>query len=114
MVFSCSWAVYYTICASKYPPSQWVTQCGAIPWDDEYISDKCHMWRYGEDLKPVWGSGSKGTLEQRMLSGSGGGGAGDIIEFAASVFAYNWRAVTGVGAFNDPVCAYAVQCHADS
>ncbi len=45
MVFSCSWAVYFTDCAARYPPAQWVEQCGAIPWDDDYINDKCHMWR---------------------------------------------------------------------
>ena len=101
MVFSCSWAVYFTICAAKYPPGQvmanscnpmdnpycsckltrqhdgqWVEKCGAIPWEDNYISDNCHMWRYGEDLAPVWGSGSKGELERRILSGGGGSGVG--------------------------------------
>ena len=45
MVFSCSWAVYFTDCAARYPPAQWIEQCGAIPWDDDYINDKCHMWR---------------------------------------------------------------------
>ena len=39
MVFSCSWAVYFTDCAARYPPAQWVEQCGAIPWDDDYINE---------------------------------------------------------------------------
>ena len=60
------------------------------------------MWRYGQDLSPVWGSGTKGSIETRILSGSGRSGVGDIIEFASGIFAYNWRAVTGPGAFNDP------------
>ena len=51
----------------------------------------------GEDLAPIWGEGAKGSLEKNMLSGGGGSGVGDIIEFASSVFAYNWRAVTGPG-----------------
>ena len=102
MVFSCSWAVYFTICAAKYPVGEWEEQCGRIPWEDDYISDKCHMWRYGEDLAPIWGGGAKDTVTKRILSGSGGSGVGDIIEFASSVFAYNWRSVTGPGAFNDP------------
>ena len=29
-----------------------------------------------------------------MLSGGGGSGVGDIIEFASGIFAYNWRAHT--------------------
>ena len=126
MVFSCSWAVYFTDCAARYPPAQWIEQCGAIPWDDDYINDKvraravtacrrhepadesrlrlqtlgcavtcaawlqCHMWRYGDDLKPVWGVGAKGGVHA-VLSGGGGGGVGDIIEFASGIFAYNWR-----------------------
>eukprot|EP00035_Acanthoeca_spectabilis_P014665 m.284041 g.284041 ORF g.284041 m.284041 type:complete len:457 (-) comp16193_c0_seq1:40-1410(-) len=97
MVFSCSWAVYFAICAAKYPPSEWETQCGTIPWDDHYIARKCHMWRYGEDLSPIWGTG-KGTL----MNGGGGSGVGDIISFASSVWANQWRAVSEVGAFNDP------------
>ena len=111
MVFSCSWAVYFTICAAKYSPDRWVEQCGAIPWDNNYIQNKCHMWRYGEDLSPVWGAGSRGSLAKRVLSGGGGSGVGDIIEFASSIFAYNWRAVTGPGAFNDVSPAAATTLH---
>jgi|EP01049_Picozoa_sp_SAG25_P005957 hypothetical protein len=43
MVFSCSWAVYFTMCAAKYPPGEWEERCGPIPWDNHYIADKCHM-----------------------------------------------------------------------
>jgi len=50
IVFSCSWPVYFTICAAKFPPSQWAANCGNIPWDNQYIAQKCHMWRYGADL----------------------------------------------------------------
>ena len=39
-----------------------------MPWTDQYIADKCHMWRYGEDLAPIWtgkfrhpGTGGSGT-----------------------------------------------------
>ena len=58
--------------------------------------------RYGEDLAPIWGSGNKDSVATRLLSGGGKSGVGDIIEFASGIFAYNWRAVTGPGAFNDP------------
>jgi alpha-galactosidase len=102
MVFSCSWAVYWTSCAVKHPPTEWETQCGTVPWERDVISDSCHLWRYGEDLHPRWGDGAKAPMTQRVLSGTGGGGIGDIIEFASSIFAYNWREVTGPGAFNDP------------
>lgn len=45
-----------------------------------------------------WCGLCKFTASPRLL----GGKVGDIIEFASSIFAYNWRAVTGPGAFNDP------------
>jgi hypothetical protein len=77
-------------------------ECGAIPWENDYVNDKCHMWRYGSDLSPVWGSGNKNDVATRILSGGGRSGVGDVIEFASGIFAYNWRAVTGPGAFNDP------------
>lgn len=102
MVFSCSWAVYWSSCAVKHPPAEWETQCGAVPWEENQISDTCHLWRYGEDLKPTWGQGAKAPLTQRVLSGTGMGGVGDVIEYASSIFALNWRGVTGPGAFNDP------------
>jgi alpha-galactosidase len=102
MVFSCSWAVYFTECTSDYPPAQWEEQCGRVPWDDSIISDACHLWRYGEDLRPSWGEGADAPASKRLLSGTGGGGVGDVIEFASSIYAYNWRGVTGPGAFNDP------------
>lgn len=102
MVFSCSWAVYWTSCAAKYPPAEWASQCGDVPWEDNTIADACHLWRYGSDLQPYWGEGAAAPESQRILSGAGGRGVGDIIEFASSIFAYNWRAVTGPGATNDP------------
>ena len=95
MVFSCSWAVYFTICASKYRPSQWEAQCGAKPWKEQFIADKCHMWRYGADLYPVW-------TKNAGRPGSGGNGVGDVINFASSFWADQWRTVTAPGAFNDP------------
>jgi hypothetical protein len=52
MVFSCEWAVYYTMCVAKTG----VDKCGQIPWGNGFISDICHMWRYGVDLSPVWDS----------------------------------------------------------
>ena len=33
-------------------------------------------------------------MERNVLSGGGGSGVGDIIEFASGIFAYNWRAHT--------------------
>merc|ERR1719174_1410596 len=98
MVFSCSWAVYFTICAAHHPPAQWVSQCGPVPWTDHYIANKCHMWRYGEDLRPNWGSGNPNL----KWNGAGGGGVGDVIAYAASFWASSFRAVSGVGAFMDP------------
>jgi hypothetical protein len=128
MVFSCSWAVYFTSCAARYPPGEWVEQCGPVPWDNHYISDKCHMCkfrallsllstpdrvsdhactgRYGEDLAPVWSKPARARRGEPvgppLLSGEGGSGVGDIIEFASGIFSYNWRSVTGPGAFSDP------------
>jgi|EP01049_Picozoa_sp_SAG25_P005958 hypothetical protein len=51
------------------------------------------------DLSPVW---SEPRVGLPTVSGCGGRGVGDIIEFASGIFAYNWRAVSGHGAFNDP------------
>jgi hypothetical protein len=73
MVFSCSWAVYYTICVAK----DGADKCGQIPWEDGFISDICHMWRYGDDLAPVWDSPSQGY-------GSGGRGVKDVLQFAST------------------------------
>eukprot|EP01047_Picozoa_sp_COSAG01_P040981 COSAG01_NODE_3484_length_6019_cov_13.268750_3_plen_482_part_00 len=108
MVFSCSWAVYFTLCAAKYPPSLWEEQCGKIPWESQYIAEKCHMWRYGADLRPVWsdeahctGDATPATCNKNM-NGGGGGGVGDIINFASSIWASSWRSVATIGAFNDP------------
>ena len=102
MVFSCSWPCYYTICAQAYPMAEWEDKCGRIPWDDNILSDTCHMWRYGNDLYPFWGDGAYAPITTRVLSGQGKAGIGDIIEFASSVVAYNTRSVTGPGAYNDP------------
>ena len=98
MIFSCSWAVYFTECAARHPPSAWVSQCGPVPWTDHYIADKCHMWRYGDDLRPRWGTGNP----SQAWGGTGGGGVGDVIAYAASFWASSFRAVSGVGAFMDP------------
>jgi hypothetical protein len=73
-----------------------------VPWDDDIINEACHMWRYGSDLFPIWGDGAAAPVSKRLLSGMGGPGVGDVIEFASSIYAYNWREVTGTGAFNDP------------
>jgi hypothetical protein len=72
-------------------------QCGTFPWKDSFIADKCHMWRYGQDLDPIWGTG-----RPDMMNGGGSSGVGDIITFAGSLWANQWRAVTEKGAFNDP------------
>ena len=102
MVFSCSWAVYFTICAAGHPVAEWESACGRIPWDQDYINDKCHMWRYGQDLQPIWGEGSKAPATANLLSGHGGSGVGDVIEFASSIFAYNWRSETETPLFAMP------------
>ena len=96
VVLSCSWGVYFTICASKYPADQWEQQCGVIPWQNETISNICHMWRYGRDLRPTW------EVKQTYNPGSGNGGVGDVINYASTMFASTYRSITGVGAFNDP------------
>ena len=96
MVFSCSWAVYFTECAAKWPPTRWVEKCGKLPWEDHFIADKCHMWRYGDDLHPHWGGSGN------YMDGVGGPGVADVIAFASSIYANIWRGVTQVGAFNDP------------
>ena len=93
MVFSCSWAVYFTICASKHPPSLWESQCGAVPWRDGLIGDVCHMWRYGEDLRPQWTDGKEGP--GRWSNGAGGSGVGDVLSFASSFWASAWRGAAG-------------------
>ena len=102
MVFSCSWAVYWTECAAKNLPKDWETQCGLIPWENDLITDSCHLWRYGDDLRPYWGEGAAAPVTSRVLSPAGKAGVGDVLEFASSIFAYNWRAVSGPGAFLDP------------
>ena len=93
MVFSCSWAVYYTICLARSGKSK----CGQVPWEDEFISNICHMWRYGEDLAPLWDNG-----QHSSRYGSGGSGVKNVLEYASSIFSRDYRSVTGVGAFNDP------------
>eukprot|EP00041_Stephanoeca_diplocostata_P036904 m.1367644 g.1367644 ORF g.1367644 m.1367644 type:complete len:462 (+) comp24953_c0_seq15:96-1481(+) len=98
-VFSCSWAVYFSICAAKFPPSAWDEQCGQIPWQNHFIGDICHLWRYGEDLEPVWRSGA---TPASPMNGCGGSGIADIIDFAGSFWADAFRGATGPGAFNDP------------
>eukprot|EP00039_Didymoeca_costata_P030840 m.31679 g.31679 ORF g.31679 m.31679 type:complete len:311 (-) comp8337_c0_seq2:86-1018(-) len=95
---SCSWAVYWSACAAKYPATEWEANCGTIPWEDEYIKNICHMWRYGDDLRPVWTTDSA----NKGLDGHGGGGVQDVIEYASSFWASSWRGVTGPGAVNDP------------
>jgi len=109
MVFSCSWAVYFTICAAKYPPSMWEQHCGKVPWENTYMADKCHMWRYGEDLAPIWSANEKACEGAATpakcngnMNGRGGSGVGDIINFAGSIWASSWRSVATIGAFNDP------------
>jgi alpha-galactosidase len=98
IVFSCSWAVYFTICAAKYPRDEWVKECGAIPWENNTIANICNMWRYGDDLRPVW------TMDNTRFPnpGSGNGGVGDVIEYASTVFANTYRSIEGPGALNDP------------
>ena len=91
MVFSCSWAVYYTICLARSGKSK----CGQVPWEDDFISNICHMWRYGEDLAPAWDN-------HGARYGSGGSGVKNVLEYASSVFSRDYRSVTGEGAFNDP------------
>ena len=74
MVFSCSWAVYWTECAAQNLPKDWQTQCGRIPWENDLITDSCHMWRYGEDLRPYWGEGAAApvtSIADPKITGSG-------------------------------------------
>ena len=39
------------------------------------MADICHMWRYGDDLAPVWGSGGGG---QNEMNGHGSSGTCDL------------------------------------
>eukprot|EP00750_Incisomonas_marina_P002005 INCI11891.1.p1 GENE.INCI11891.1~~INCI11891.1.p1 ORF type:complete len:471 (+),score=65.96 INCI11891.1:69-1481(+) len=96
IVFSCSWAVYFTLCAAQYPEAEWESQCGTVPWENGLIRDDCHMFRYGMDLRPIWTDGSKPT------PGAGGSGVADVIDFAASYWAAAWRSAGGVGSILDP------------
>lgn len=52
---------------------------------------------HADDLFPTWGTGD-GT----PMNGGGGGGVGDVIEFASSFWASSWRLAAGAGAFLDP------------
>ena len=97
IVFSCSWAVYFTICAAKYPRSKWVKECGAIPFENNTIANICNMWRYGNDLRPMWRQPNK-----IPNPGAGNGGVPDVIEYASSVFANAYRDIERPGALNDP------------
>jgi alpha-galactosidase len=101
IVFSCSWALYYDVCVEH----QGAETCGVVPWKggkgkagdkhDDDIRDICHMWRYGADLHPVW-------AHPEPNPGGGGGGVGDIIRFASSSWAADYRTISGRGAVNDP------------
>ena len=95
IVLSCSWALYYDVCVGH----QGAETCGVVPWKgtpgDNNIRDICHTWRYGADLHPVW-------AHPEPNPGGGGGGVGDIIRFASSSWAAEYRAISGRGAVNDP------------
>jgi hypothetical protein len=52
-----------------------------------YLQDKCHMWRYGSDLSPVWTNGAHSD----GMNGMGGSGVGDVIAFASSIYGNLFR-----------------------
>lgn len=99
VTFSCSWPTYFSLCAAKVAPEEWESLCGPLPWADNFLSDKCDMWRYGNDLRPWWGVGPTGPTGR---PGFGGAGVGDVIDFASSAMARMYGALTARGAVNDP------------
>jgi alpha-galactosidase len=51
VVFMCSWAAYYDVCADMQSPSE----CGPVPWDySPNIAEVCNQFRYDWDLFPTW------------------------------------------------------------
>ena len=92
IVFSCSWAFYYSNCVEK----NGAAACGASPIIGGYIAKICNMWRYDFDLEPTW-------TNARAAEGFTGGGIYDLLVKAAiSPVVRSYRAITGAGAFSDP------------
>jgi alpha-galactosidase len=88
VVFMCSWAAYYDVCAEMLSP----TECGAVPWaHTPRIDDVCHQFRYDWDLFPTWSKPSPHP-----------GGVREVLEYTAtSPFPAALRPLSAPGAVMD-------------